>query len=258
MVPDRQETAGASRVGSGSSVDGERPHPDDAADGDGTGSSLQTENPQPKGRRPELAEAAYRMIAERGVEGLSLRAVARELGATTGLVTHHFIDRAELIDAALAHAARVMVRRIERAVGPDATAADVLAAVLPTDGEALENWRFTLSVRAAALSDPAFRRYDETIAAHWASFLPDELRPTLGDAADDTADQLVAVLDGLSLRAAVDPDAWPPERQRRLLDLAWRSLGSPGPADSAPSSGASRPGCELDNPPDPTVNTRRP
>ena len=45
------------------------------------------------GRRDELAAAAYRLIAAKGVGGLSIRLLAREVGGTTGAVTHHFISR---------------------------------------------------------------------------------------------------------------------------------------------------------------------
>ena len=80
--------------------------------------------------------------------GLSLRTVARRVGATTGLLSHHSADRRDLIDAALDHAAGVMLGRI-LAVSDDVHPVELLAVVLPTDDATVEVWRFSLSVRTA-------------------------------------------------------------------------------------------------------------
>src|SRR5689334_21425058 len=103
-------------------------------------------------RRAELAAAAYQVVAEGGIDNLSLRTVARRVGATTGLLSHHFADRRDLIGAALDHAAATMLARVA-AVPDDADPVELLAAVLPTDEETLEVWRFSLSVRTASLFD---------------------------------------------------------------------------------------------------------
>ena len=49
--------------------------------------------------RPALLEAARGLINESGVEALTLRAVARRAGVTTGAPYHHFADKAELVAA---------------------------------------------------------------------------------------------------------------------------------------------------------------
>ena len=121
-------------------------------------------------RRTELAEAAYRLIAERGVEGMSMRALARTVGATTGLVSHHFVDRDDVVAAALDHATDVMQSRPVR-LG-SRTPFDLLAAVLPTDAEAIENWRFSVAVRSAALHDPELLQFDRRVATIWRENLP--------------------------------------------------------------------------------------
>ncbi|MEZ5382187.1 MAG: TetR/AcrR family transcriptional regulator [Microthrixaceae bacterium] len=171
---------------------------------------------------------AYELVAERGLAGLSMRAVARRVGATTGLVSHHFLDRAELVSAALDHAAWVMQHRSIEAGGADAHPVELLVSVLPTDPATVENWRFALSVRAAALSDDDYRRFDDAIAQHWAGFLPQRLGRFVTGDASAAADHLVAVADGVALRAAVNPRAWPAERQRAHVQLAFDALTTQG------------------------------
>jgi AcrR family transcriptional regulator len=41
-------------------------------------------------RRLDVSEAAWRVIAREGLDRTSLRAIAQELGCTTGVVTHYF------------------------------------------------------------------------------------------------------------------------------------------------------------------------
>lgn len=58
---------------------------------------------QPRGARRQLQilEAALRVIAERGVAGLTFRAVAEDAGVGLGVVTYHFPNRRALLGGAL-------------------------------------------------------------------------------------------------------------------------------------------------------------
>jgi AcrR family transcriptional regulator len=174
-------------------------------------------------RRAVLARAAYELIAERGLDGLSLRTVARRCGATTGLVSHHFVDRAELVEAALDHATAVVVERLA-AAGPDAEPLDLLALVLPTDAATRENWRFALTVRAAAMVDPTLRRFPDAIRRLWERHLPKRLSGRVEGGPRDAAPPLVVVVVGIALQAVVDPKRWPARRQREHLRRGFDAL----------------------------------
>ena len=52
-------------------------------------------------RRVEVSQAAWRVIVQEGLDRTSIRAIARELNCTTGVVTHYFRDKQELILFAL-------------------------------------------------------------------------------------------------------------------------------------------------------------
>ncbi len=52
-------------------------------------------------RRIEVSEAAWRVIVREGLDRTSIRAIARELDCTTGVITHYFRDKQELILFAL-------------------------------------------------------------------------------------------------------------------------------------------------------------
>src|SRR3954452_14772283 len=88
-------------------------------------------NPQGQGGRlrAELIEAAGRLLALTGdVDGLSLRAVAREVGIATPSIYLHFPDKRSLVQAVLASRFTELEQTIRAAVATEAGAAEQLRA----------------------------------------------------------------------------------------------------------------------------------
>ncbi len=48
-------------------------------------------------RREEIAEAAWRVIERHGPDGANLRKIASEAGHTTGVITHYFRNKRQLM-----------------------------------------------------------------------------------------------------------------------------------------------------------------
>ncbi|MEU0567417.1 TetR/AcrR family transcriptional regulator [Nonomuraea sp. NPDC005983] len=59
--------------------------------------------PRDPQRRAELLDQIVDYLAEHGIARLSLRPLAKALGHSTYVLTHHFTDKDELISAVLAH-----------------------------------------------------------------------------------------------------------------------------------------------------------
>jgi AcrR family transcriptional regulator len=71
--------------------------------------------PRPEDRAGEIIAAASTLFNARGVEGVSLDDVAAGLGATKGLVYHHFESKADLVSACLERAFDIYARLLDRA-----------------------------------------------------------------------------------------------------------------------------------------------
>lgn len=154
--------------------------------------------------------------------------MARRVGATTGLVTHYYLDRAELVDAALQHARDQMADHFIH-LPPDTALADVLASILPIDDRVATSWRVWLSVRSGALADPELADFHRTMYDEWGAELRRRLGPVLAATPDPpqlpwAVDHVMAIIDGIALRATLDRDAWPAERQRSHLTAALATL----------------------------------
>ncbi|CAM5294199.1 TetR/AcrR family transcriptional regulator [Streptomyces aurantiogriseus] len=179
-------------------------------------------------RRSEISSAVWRVVCESGLEGLTLRAVAAAAGCTTGMVTHYFRDKKAL----LAHARSVMHRRMADRIDAlpvrDESPRDRLYAVaeqaLPLDEERhLEAvvWSY---FQLATRTDPELLREHFVSHASWVRRLTALVRAAVpGEPEPQDLEgrvrALVACLDGLALNAVTDPGAYPPDLQRRVLEL---------------------------------------
>ncbi|MGW2252958.1 TetR/AcrR family transcriptional regulator [Kitasatospora sp. NPDC001660] len=199
-------------------------------------------------RRLEVSEGVWRVLSSRGFEGLTLRAVAAELGASTGLLTHYFPNKRALLGHALEELDRRSLarpRRTDPADGtpPPAGLARLRAAlldILPLDEAAVAGNRIWVGSWDVALADPElaaahagrYGRSREALAAHVADAQRLGELPAGADAAELAAGAQAFVL-GLVVQALFSPGEFPAGRQVALLDAHLAGLaatdGSVGP-----------------------------
>ncbi len=176
-------------------------------------------------RRRDVSAAVWRVLAEHGFSGLTLRAVAAEMGASTGLLTHYFPSKHALISHALEIAEERTENRPRRAAeeGRDALRAAVLD-VLPLTPDAAQMNHVWVSSWDGALADAERRTAERARYRRWRSRLRplviaaqerDELRA--GDP-DDLVATIAAFTHGLVVQALFDPRAFPRKRQVALAD----------------------------------------
>ena len=179
-------------------------------------------------RRERIAEAAWRVIEREGPDGANLRRIAREAGYTTGVATHYFRDKRDLMAFAFG---LVVERSTSRMAGAaaEAGAEGALAQLLPLDEERRRETTVWLALMGASLADPDLaaelrRRYRRAREATLPMFREALVEAQAGDP-DDVADELLAAVDGITVDALTDPERFPPERQMALLRRALARLG---------------------------------
>jgi len=179
-------------------------------------------------RRREVAEAVWRVLADTGFAGLSLRTVAREMGATTGLLTHYFRSKRELVQHALEV---VHERTTPRMAAAGAGLGGVeglrarLRAVLVDGEEATALSKVWVGFWDLALADAELGLAEAARYERWR----ERLRPLVDEAIDAGAlaagrdretvvDVLTAFTHGLVVQALFDPERFPAQRQYAVLD----------------------------------------
>lgn len=120
-------------------------------------------------RRRQIAEALWRIAAERGLHAASLREVAAEAGVSLRVVQYHFTSKHQLLVDALrmlhAENERIARSRIgSDGTDPRALLRAVLDEFLPVDAQRTTALRVFAAYYARSLTDPALAKV----------FLPDE------------------------------------------------------------------------------------
>lgn len=181
-------------------------------------------------RREEIAEAAWRVLEREGLSGTDLRGIAREAGFTTGVITHYFGGKSDLMVFAFGLVVDRSTARMAEACGR-AGLLEALAQMLPLDEERRRETRVWLELMGASLTDPGlarelrqrYRQARETMFPVFRAAVGEAVREDL----DELGDELLAVVDGLTVDALADPERYPPERQLELLRRSLTRMGLP-------------------------------
>lgn len=184
------------------------------------------------------------MLARDGLEGLSMRRVAKDAGCTIGLINHWFASKEDLVMAAWQEAVR---REDERAAQLRAEGRgqveEILLGTLPTTPDLRRKELVWQAFSALAISKPAIRkiftRHYDYARSYLSQLLSNNGAPTPADV--EVADLLIVATDGIAKIAALDPARWPPERQRNAL----RKLIEPHLGASHFAMGDEKPGMKA-------------
>ena len=173
-------------------------------------------------RREEIAKAALAIFATQGAEGMTLERVAKDIGASKGIILHYFSSKDELIDRVLSDALTILGREyqsaLSSAVGSDAWLVKFLSFVVSDELFTEDYARVWLSICASSRTNSPYRRFRKVITRRVRTNLVSALKPRLGNMeARPVAESLMALVDGLWLRRALDPQSLSSDRAKALL-----------------------------------------
>ncbi|TJZ42760.1 TetR/AcrR family transcriptional regulator [Streptomyces piniterrae] len=188
----------------------------------------------PEARRRAVAEAVLRVVGRDGVAGASLRNVAQEAGLAIGSVRHYFSDHDEVLIFAMTELSARIERRVwghvERLLDPEAghehraRAEELIAEFLPLDAERREEGMLWQAFTTAARTRPELRPHAVELEEGLRALLLRVLRggQEAGGLSDDLdleleTFRLSALLDGLTLQAALEPERVTPDILRNVL-----------------------------------------
>ncbi|MFF7329400.1 TetR/AcrR family transcriptional regulator [Streptomyces sp. NPDC090306] len=187
-------------------------------------------------RRRRIIDAAVRVVAAKGLAGLSHRTVAAEADVPLGSTTYHFATLDDLLVAALRQANEGFGKVIAARGGLTDPDADLAAELAGWAGEWLSGDRTGVEMEyelyLAALRRPALR----PVAAEWA----DDLAALLGRRTDPvTARALVALLDGICLQVLLTDTPYDEAYAREVLGRVVTGVRD-APRTGSPRQGRSR------------------
>ena len=166
--------------------------------------------------RVRILDAAVQLLADHGINGVRIAAVAAQAGVSSGLVHYHFGTRKELLADAFHHAYGYAA---DRGSGGEvgATVAERivwrLERILPLPGHQEKEWAIWIELWVRALRDPELQavaiQVYATIRAALVALLREGVQRGEFVVANPerVVDRLVALNDGFGLRATIgDPE----------------------------------------------------
>ena len=174
-------------------------------------------------RRRQVAEIAGRLVAQYGVEGVSIRDVAQEAGYSTTIVSHYFKNKRELLLFTFREAAQRSVGRVAALPMQESLQAH-LELLLPLNDDRRHDWKVWIAFWSWVATDSEFAR-EQVKRARRARDLIEQLlldQQAQGhiDSATDCAFEarrLLTAVVGISTQGIFDRREWPPARQRAIL-----------------------------------------
>ncbi len=185
-------------------------------------------------RRIEVTEAAWRVIIREGLDRASMRAIAQELGSSTGVLTHYFRNKDELTFFALEQvfgklladmkAATQGLQGIERLE-------QMLLSALPLEASGIPGWQVWVAFLGYAIGrEPLIQEHRKRYASlqqlicqeladlQAAELIRDDLDLTL------EAHALIALVDGIGTGVVINPQQFNAKQQRYLVQRYIKTL----------------------------------
>jgi AcrR family transcriptional regulator len=188
-------------------------------------------------RREVLLAAVWRVIARGGLERATIRTIAEETGWSTGVLAHYFDDKEDILASALqlSHE-RITARWDEKLAGLEGLEAlrELVLDNLPLDDERELETRFhfnywTRLLTREGLAAAQWRQGPQLVDRLTA--LVEEARALgqihVAEPSADLAERLLALIDGLSLHALLNPERVTRERQAALVDQEFTRMATP-------------------------------
>lgn len=185
-----------------------------------------------KDRQERILDAVVRLLAQRGISAVSMRAVAREAGVSLGLVNYYYEDKTSLIRAALRRIEEQDIAMVEPdpALAPEERLRAALERVADPEFLTTEYLSLRLQLWALARAHEDFEQINAEAQARYRTGLADLIRaarPSLsrGECSKRAAD-IDVVQNGLWLTALLGLDRASIERSiARCAEIAFAGGG---------------------------------
>lgn len=186
-------------------------------------------------RRAELAKHVIRVMVREGLAGTTVRGVAREAGFTSGILSHYFTGKEDMINFALNAVSDKIYEVIDRKLMRAAGAREKLKVVIETHvpiSQGSEGSVVSIIFWASAIHEPVLRAQFERVYDKWrlyvTAILNDAVKQGEISASSDInvlTDLVIAACDGFVVSWTVQPDRMTTTARRKAVDQILQIVG---------------------------------
>lgn len=182
-------------------------------------------------RRRTVARIARTLILKKGIDRVTVREIAGKAGFSTAVVSHYFRDKKDLMLLVFKDTQASAESRFRKAIEAELPLIDTLEALLPRDVDTNDTWRVWFAFWSLTLAHDDFRE-EQVAQARKTMYLISSVLKHHHVPADSEeerllqAQRLFAALSGIATQATHDPEWWPVQRQRSLIQAELDSLSA--------------------------------
>lgn len=193
-------------------------------------------------RKQEIARRAFDVLAKDGPAGLTIQAVADEMGGSITLVTHVFPTRAELTRGTVDYFISSLLKHeeIEKSADPLEVLKTELVRMAPLDDTSRQQERGRVLMigerdqeSAKIFADAMENHNRQRLRSCLSGIVPE-------DHLEQAVDFIRSFVNGLVLSAVEHPKHWTSERQNGIIDLLLTNLTTLFGYEESPPSGANQ------------------
>jgi AcrR family transcriptional regulator len=161
-------------------------------------------------RREQILKSTCKVVAKRGVAGLRISDVAKDVGFSTGTIHYYFDDKESLLRAAFEYNVHHSIERRQELLASTIDPLELLTryvdSYLPDDRETVRAWRVWAEFWAASIRDTELREFIDILDMDWRAQVGRIIRQGQADGVFRAGDplgytnMLIGLVDGLAVQ----------------------------------------------------------
>ena len=183
-------------------------------------------------QRQDIALAACRAVAHNGMDATTMMHIAKEAGVTTGMITHYFSSKNDIIYAALKLVLERMETRIQAKIGEQSdTLYSILKEMLPIDDARQIECAIWISFWGKISSDPKLQELNIELHEYAENLYRRAILYTWPQSTqwssvnfETVTHSILVFLNGLTASAITSPQSWSKTAQLGALETHLRLL----------------------------------
>lgn len=177
-------------------------------------------------RRAEILETARNIIADKGIQGATLRAIADEANVSTGAIYHYFSSKEEILyavmDESLSMSSQIAIEAKEMSIPKEQIHAEISENILERFKKDQHNRIQFYLAKEAMMGDEALRQKFQLKYSQWIGrtkeliqFLYEKPETPLDDA---IASVLIGAIDGIVMQLLLGANTASEEQLKQVFD----------------------------------------
>jgi len=189
----------------------------------------------PEDMRPILAESAFKLFSEKGVDGASLDEIAKNVGVSKGSLYWHYSSKKDLLLAACNHYYKTYHRKINETIADFTDPVERLEQVLNTAIKSClldkANRIFTMEILTLSVHDPDIRRswqqFYDSVREYYIGLVKNACATKKIKVANPelAVDLMLAAMEGIKLQSIFKPNTCTASEEKIITDGLKKILG---------------------------------